>query len=786
MRTKTPTIVKGLLSTIMTMLLFSACSSTKYVSDGEYLLNKNSIKVEDGAVSTDLLSDYISQKPNKNALFIPKMSLHIYSLSGKDTSKWINRVLRKIGSAPVICDESQITNSELQLTKRLKNLGYLQADVTHCLDTVKKKINVTYCVRPHDIYTIRQFSTDIDEVELRSLLTTKRVAKYLKIKDNQPFESEIFDEMSTNINSALHDMGYYYLTKDHFFYLADTAIGNHMVDVSLKYKASTKNKKDTTSYDRALQRMKIRNVTILNGIEQLNYNSGRERKHKIPQDTTNYDGLTIVNPKEEKFIRSSVLYSNNFVRPGRYYSNRAIENTYTSFNSLGAVSQVGIQLAPVQEDSSLLDARITLTPSNIYHFQFGIDGTNTAGDLGVASYVAFQQKNLFKGSEVLALKLNGAFEHIKGNTKYDQESGKYYTVTADNYYEYGGELSLTIPRIILDFLPQKFRQQVGASTTFAFSLNWRKRPEYRREFLSLDWLFNWYSHRKKWHHTFDLYNINFIKTSDISDWFEDYLDKEGNEMLKESYKDQFITRTSYNFVYTTNTKESDKNGWTLRGGLDLAGTLPFIISSIALDKDEDGYYRILSTPFAQYAKATLDITRIIPLRSNCQMVLHGGFGVGVPYCNSDVIPYEQRFFAGGANTIRGWSTRTLGPGSFDAYTHGNFLTQTGDVKLILNLEYRFQTNTFIDLAAFLDAGNVWTIKNYENQEDGAFSWNRFYKELGTSWGVGIRPNFKFIIVRLDAGMKIYDPAKESTDKWVIAHPEWTDSFALHFAIGYPF
>lgn len=774
-----------LLSVILTML--ASCSSTKYVADGEYLLNKTAIKVETKQVSADQLNSYITQKPNKNALFIPKMGLHIYSLSGRDTSKWINRVLRKMGSAPVICDQRQITSTERQLTKRMQNLGYLNAEVSHCVDTTGKKVNVTYCVRPHDLYTINQFKTEIEPVELRSILKTKKLAKYLKIKENHPFESDLFNDISSNINNTLHDLGYYYLTKDHFYYMADTAVGNHKVDVVMKYRSLTKN--DTLGYDQALQRMKIRNVTILNGIEQqrdVNAPMAKGRRHREPQDTTQFEGITIINRKEEKFIRSSVLYSNNFVRPGRYYTNRSIENTYSSFNGLGAVSQVGIQFSPVAEDSSLLDAKITLTPSNIYHFQFGVDGTNTAGDLGVASYVAFQQKNLFKGSEILALKVNGAFEHIKGNTKYDAQAGKTYTVKTDNYYEYGGELSLTIPRIILDFLPQKYRHQVGAATTFSFSANWRKRPEYRRQFLSLDWLFNWYSHRKRWHHTFDLYNINFVKTSDISDWFEYYLDKKGNEMLKESYKDQFITRTSYTFSYVSNTKEADKNGWTLRGGLDVAGTLPFTISSIFSEKNEDGHYEILKTPFAQYAKMSFDVTRVFPLRSNCQMVLHGGFGVGVPYGNSDVIPYEQRFFAGGANTVRGWSTRTLGPGSFESKEKGNFLNQTGDVKIIMNLEYRFQTNTFIDLATFVDAGNVWTIKNYANQQNGAFSWSRFYKEMGLSWGLGIRPNFKFIIIRLDAGMKVYDPALTFSKRWVITHPTWKESFALHFAIGYPF
>ena len=214
----------------------------------------------------------------------------------------------------------------------------------------------------------------------------------------------------------------------------------------------------------------------------------------------------------------------------------------------------------------------------------------------------------------------------------------------------------------------------------------------------------------------------------------------------------------------------------------MAGTVPYLVFKIAHTEKENGVYNIIGTPFAQYSKATFDVTKAFYVKDKTQLVTHVGLGIALPYGNSDIMPYEQRFFAGGANTVRGWDTRSLGPGTL---TGGNFISQTGDVKMIFNFEYRQQTNTFIDLAAFVDAGNVWTIKEYEKQQGGMFYLNEFYKQLGLSWGIGIRPNFKFIIIRLDAGMQIYDPSCAIDERWVITKPSW-DRCSLHFAVGYPF
>lgn len=756
---------------VFAALLLSSCRTTKYVPDGEYLLDEVRIEPVETKLYTGQFETFLRQKPKSN------LGLHVYSLSGRDTTKCVNRLLRKMGSAPVIYDPEMTAKTETQMRKELVNLGYLNAEVGHCLSQKGKKIAVSYCLKPNDRYTIRNAENGIDSSELRGIVDYKIVHRWLEFGKDEPFAAAKLDESTAGITSHVRNQGYYNLNKDNFYFLADTSVGNHQVDVVLKYRP-TKKVDTLTGKDPSLERFRIRNVIVNNS-----YSRG--------VDTVDYKRIKVVRG-EKIFIRPSIIYYNNFIRSGRLYSDLLLEKTSSSLHSLSAVEQVNIGFQPVPGDSSLLDAHINLSPANIYYFQFGVDGTNNAGDLGVASYISFSNKNLFKGSETFRVKLNGAYEHISG-------AGKDVTLISNNFYEYGAELSLSYPRIIFALLPEKYKKQVGSSTNFSASIRWQNRPEYNRRVLGLDWGYGWKSHRQRMSHTFDLYNINYVVTRDMSDWFEAYLERGKNALLKESYMDQFITRTAYSFVYTSNRKTS-ANGYTLRGGIDMAGTLPFVVCKVArvekkgvADKDEEvrEKYTIFDTPFAQYVKGTFDVSKIFVTKRDNQLVLHAGFGLACPYLNSDVLPYEQRFFAGGPNTVRGWSTRSLGPGRYRSDVSTDFLQRTGDVKMIFNVEHRLKLSSFFEFATFIDCGNIWTAKAYKNQPYGQFDITDFYKEMGLSWGLGIRPNLSFLVLRFDAGMQIYNPENPSSDatdtsKWVITHPRLKDNFALHFAVGYPF
>jgi outer membrane protein assembly factor BamA len=763
--------LKYILSISLLFVLFS-CSTTKYVPEDQYLLDKVNIEIDTKDVSQSDIENYLQQKPNGNFLFLKKFSLKIYSLSGRDTTKRRNRLIRRIGEAPVIYSQRLTEESKNQLTQRMQNLGYLAAKVTY--DTILKpqKAEVTYYVEANNPFTVRTYEIDIEDSVLIPLLESRR-NRSLHLKPGDRFIPEKLDAQLQIATNSLRNRGYYNLAKENFYFLVDSSLNINEVDLKLKIRDQWLTQADSIRQNSAFKQYYINSVTIISGYDQFDPQS---RINFSDPDTINYKGFKVIYG-DKRFIKPSVLYYNCFIKPGRLYSDRILENTYSSLNSLSAVKQATVYFREVEhQDSALLDTYITIAPSNIFYWQTGIDGTNSAGDLGVAGYLTFQNRNIFNGSETFRIKLNGAIESISSG------------FLTNNFFQYGTEISLSFPRFLIPLIPERLKQQTNAGTTFTSGLNWQNRPEYNKRFVNLDWTYTWNTLRRRLNHVLNLYSINYIATPWKSDTFQTYLDREENLLLRESYKDQFITRTSYSVFYISRTAaQSPNNGYTIRASLDVAGTLPFLISQAAGNsKDENGFYHMFGIPFAQYFKTSFDITRLLELDRLNIIVLHAGLGVAHPYGNSLLIPYEQRFFAGGPNSVRGWSTRTLGPGAYQSQGKSDFLNQNGDMKILFNLEYRLKTNSFMEYAAFLDLGNVWTLKDYESQPGGQFDIKTFWKEMGLSWGIGIRPNFGFILIRLDLGMKIYNPEMLDSTKWVISSPRLRRDLALHFAIGYPF
>lgn len=755
-------------------IFVSSCSMTKFVPDGSYLLDNVDLEDDNKKIGVADLSNYIQQTPNKSAIIYGRNRLRFYSLSGRDSSKWINKAIRKIGESPVIYSPKLKNLTEKQLKQRLENLGYLNCQVTSQVTTKGKKACVKYIIKTGEQYHIRNFSVMLTDSSIIKIIENPKAKRYLNIKSGQPYVAENLNNASEQITQFLRNQGFFNLNKENFYFLVDTAIGANLVDVEFH---SRKIEEDSTDYNPAFTRYRFGDISCKSGLNTISRKSSfavRER------DTIHHKGIAFIYAKEKHYIRHKVLYSNIFIKPQRFYSDNLIEKTYSSLNSLSAVKQSEIR-TKARKDTTIVDATIRITPANIYFLQYEIDGTNSAGNLGLSNQLSFQDKNIFNGSETFKIKLKGAFESISGKENYG--------ITSDIYYEYGGEISLSIPRLLFPNLPWTNLQQVGASTIMSVELNRRNRPEYTRNILSLDYKYKWSALRNRLNHQLDVYNINYASTPWKSEWFENYINRDGNDVLRESYKDQFITRSSYlvNFRKFTS-KRAQREGYTLQGIFEMAGTLPSIIDRIANRKKEDGHYNIVGVPFAQYAKTTFDYTQLFPIDYKNVTALHIGLGIAYPFGNSVIMPYEQRFFAGGPNSVRGWSTRTLGPGKYQSKGSSDFVNQTGDIKILLNAEHRIISGGLFEYAFFADAGNIWTIDNYENQNGGQFNLKNFVEELAFAGGFGIRPNLGFLLIRLDFGLKLYDPTFSSDikDRWVITHPNLSRDAAIHFAIGYPF
>ena len=271
----------------------------------------------------------------------------------------------------------------------------------------------------------------------------------------------------------------------------------------------------------------------------------------------------------------------------------------------------------------------------------------------------------------------------------------------------------------------------------------------------------------------------------ISDTFKrDYLDDETNRnaILRYNYEDLFIMKLGFGVSY------NDGHN-AFRGNVESSGNLLGALSQAANFKtNADGQHILFGIAYAQYAKFDIDYTRMFKFDTHNTLAAHVGLGVAYPYGNSTILPFEKRYFSGGANSVRGWSVRSLGPGKFRGKDGRiDFINQTGDMKLDMNLEYRTLLFWKLNGAFFIDAGNIWTLRDYADQPGGQFKWNEFYKQIAVAYGIGLRLNFDYFILRFDMGMKAINPAYETRQEhYAIAHPDFGRDFTFHFAVGLPF
>jgi hypothetical protein len=381
------------------------------------------------------------------------------------------------------------------------------------------------------------------------------------------------------------------------------------------------------------------------------------------------------------------------------------------------------------------------------------------------------------------VRLNAAYEFISSSDS--------LALIDQSYFEYGAEASLAIPQLMLPWLIKRLQDRPSASTEFSIGANFQKRPEYFRQFFSLSTRFQWQALDWRMQNTIEPIGITYIRMPYTSGMLDSLF--VNNPILRYSYSEQSIVRTTYNIHYTNISRiptiATPTMPIRIRAGVEVAGWLPRIISATGGSQtNNDGFKTIFGVPYAEYVKGDFEYATLYNVDDRNSLATRIGVGVALPYGNSHVLPFERRYFSGGANSVRGWNTRTLGPGSYQRPPdiRNDFVNQVGDIKFDFGVEYRHRMTSLFELATYIDTGNIWTIKNYENQPDGLFRWNEFYKEIAASYGVGFRLNLGFLLVRLDTGMKAHNPALTQGERWTVFTPRFRRDFAFHFAIGYPF
>lgn len=774
----------------MLALCIAACSPVRHVPHGKYLLDKVSVRIPDSCRNSDInreeLETYVRQQPNHKLLWKVKMQLGIYNMSGHDSARWYNRLLRNLGEAPVIFDSTLTRQSVLQLHRALLNRGYLHAEVMAdtSFNAKKRKAKVDYVVIPGVRYEVAGMDYDIPDTALCPVVL--RDSALWPVRTGSPLDMNALEAQRTLIADRLRNRGYFAFQKNFITFIADTSAGSSSVYLTMKVApppgGATHEMIEVTA---SSQPWYVRKVTFVTDYEPVRgiYNE----VHGL--DSINWNGYGIIYGRH-RYLRPSVLAENCFLHPGNRWSARAVDNTYQALSRLGILKFVNIQSIPVTADSTdgrqWLDVYVLLTPGKSQTIALELEGTNSEGDLGVAASISYSHRNIGHGSETLSAKFRGAYESL---------SGKLEGFIHNRYMEYSLDLGLTFPKFKAPFLTERFKRRIKAVTEINLALNYQERPEYTRVIATTGWSYKWMERRRRTSHIFTPIDIDYVYLPKSTINFIDDI-APNNPLLRYSYEDHFIMRLGYQFYHTNKRPEASspylqvmqKNIYTIRAKGEMAGNLLFGLSSI-FDHRRDFHidpYKVFGIHYAQYVKVEGDysFTHIFDRRSS--LAMHAALGVAVPYGNSKVIPFEKRFYGGGANGVRGWDVRTLGPGSFAGKNSvTNFMNQCGDISLLMSVEYRTKLFWVFELGAFIDAGNVWTIHNYENQPGGMFHFDSFYKEIAASYGLGLRMNFDYFLLRFDLGMKAHNPAA-GTERWPLFHPRWARDRSFHFSVGYPF
>ena len=764
---------------LVAMALLSACSSTKHVPQGQLLLDKVNIHITDprSEVQASQLANYLRQNANHRVLGGLKLQLAFYNLSGRDSTKWINRWIQRVGTPPVIYDSTLTLASQEQLHTALSNKGFMNNTVTYRVktDSVKRKARVDFDVTLGEPYYIRSIDYDIPDKTLHEIILADSTD--FTVKKGDLLDYSRLEEWRQTITNRLRNQGYYAFNKEYITFMADTAAGSKAVDLTLNTRDPYRN--DHMPYYTEHEPFFVRDVVYVTDYDPVQMHDGYSGA-----DTLVIRNGVKVFQGPDPYLRPSIIDECNYIEPGALYNADAVNRTYRALGRLGILKQINIDILPVGEVDGLLmvDAWVLLQRDKSQTVSLSLEGTNSEGDLGFGVGVDYEHRNIFKGAEVLSAKAKVSYESISGDLG---------GLINNNFSEYSTEVGVSFPKFMFPLLRRSFKRKVQASTSFSVNFDYQARPEYTRVIAGGAWRYQWTERSRRLSHTLTLFDMSFVSVPNFYDEFKKSIT---NPLLLYSYEDHLIMRMGYNF-YRTNKAEMSvqqmgnfqRDVYTIRANAETAGNLLYGLSQLTDQKaDENGCYKALGIRYSQYIKADADYAFTHYLDRRQSIAFHVGAGIAIPYGNSDVLPFEKRFYSGGANSVRGWGVRTLGPGSFDSSKDlSKFIKQCGDIRFDINLEYRAKLFWVVELGLFIDAGNIWTIKDYEDQQGGVFKWNKFYEQIAAAYGAGIRLDFKYFLVRVDMGMKAHNPAS-GQEKWPLLHPDFKRDSEFHFSVGYPF
>jgi outer membrane protein assembly factor BamA len=759
-------------SAILLLFIFvmlQACSNTRFLTEDQVLYTgRKDItiispkKVENTKSAKNTIKSVSSYKVN-NALFnkrvLPPIGLWVHNYIRVKENRKFRKWLRKtLASSPVLISD---VNPELRAKKienELFDKGYFQNRAWASVDTSArnpKKAKVSYFVEltPPYKYNLIKFDSIAEPVD--SLISQEFFKD--KIKSRDQFDLNVLKNARNDLSRKIQDNGFFYFIPEFIELRADTSLENNTLNLEIGRKQELP--------QTVLSVYRINNTLI-------NLTQPSDTTHSTT-DTAYFDDITIVSGGD--ILKPDILLNSVSFSKGDIYSYDAYQYTINRLNSLGIFNFVKISFMQSPDDSLgyLLDVRIDLVMAENINVDFEADMVSkSTGYSGPAVSVGISHGNVFKGAEKLHLTLKGGFEWQWG-TKSETQLGAYS-------YEFGVGSGLTFPKIIIPFKEQNKKNLVLQKTSVNGDLNILNRTAYYKMFSAKTNLnYQWGKKTNITHSFYPLY-INSVNVLETTAEFDSVVND--NIYIRKSFEEQFILGPKYDFSFN-NTLKIRPNNFIVQAGIGTSGALIDVFASMGKGEDERPYY-FMNNIYSQYVKVSTDF-RYYRNGFNKSLVFRFYAGIGMPYGNSDALPYVEQFFSGGAYSIRGFTSRTLGPGAYHEVDNG-YIDQSGDLKLESNLEFRFGMSKTLKGALFLETGNIWLVNEDPNRPGSKFHLDSFVNQLAVGSGFGLRFDFTFFVLRTDIGLPLRTAYIEDNRNWLFGTDKIFSGALFHLAIGYPF
>ncbi|MEP7110289.1 MAG: BamA/TamA family outer membrane protein [Ferruginibacter sp.] len=758
------------------LVFFVSCSNTKYLPKGETLYIGSKIKYESQDSSAksqkevlkDELKAIILPKPNMSILGL-RIKLWFYNIAGTPRGKGLRYLIRnKLGEPPVYASAVNFEKNRDIMINRLENRGFFKGKVSFDTTTKSKRTAGLFIAKPGLQYTIDTVNFPKDSSELSTALRT--ATRRTSLRRGKAYDLDLIKEERTRIDARLKQKGYFFFNENYLLLKVDSTIGSNKVNMYLQVKPETP--------PQAKHPYRIGDVIIY-----ADYNLASDTAFS-KTTATFYDSFYVVDPYKK--FNPRMFKRNLRFHPGDLYNRNDHNLTLSRLVSLGVYKFVKARFEEVDTVTERrLNAFYYLSPNNKYSAKAQVSAlTKSNNSTGTDFTLSLKNRNTFHSAEQLSI---SGFFGLETQIAGQQNIGT---------TRFGGDLDLLIPRIIphigfgknSDFVP-KTRINLGYEyfrRTDQYTLNSIK--------TSFGWVWN---SSIATEHQFNPVALNYVLPTGITPQFQKGLDT--NITLARSIERQFIIGSNYNFNYNSQAKPNNKrHNYYFNGNVDFSGNILGLLTGANVQNGKEK--KIFNTPFSQYIRGEVDFRNYMaigkPRRQRInQLVSRIIIGAGYGYGNSTTMPFIKQFFIGGTNSIRAYRARSLGPGKY--YAGNASLTKTylpdqpGDIKLEINTELRFKIVSIVRGAFFVDAGNIFTMRNDPERPGSRFS-KDFLNQLAVGTGAGLRFDLNFLVLRVDAAFPIRKPYQPGGPKWVInkinfADSQWRkENFVLNLAIGYPF